>query len=47
MRTKADFGELPVKKYPVMADKETISDSLILVSLTKTEICRFELFLLT
>ena len=37
MNIKAPFGELPVRKYPVMAEMDTISESLILVSLTKTE----------
>jgi len=47
MSIKAPFGELPVKKYPVMADMDTINESRILVSLTKTEIRWFNLFLLT
>ena len=46
-RHKVPGTKLPVKKYPVMAETETINERGILVNLTKIEMGRIKLFLLT
>jgi len=46
-RIRVPGAELPVNKYPVMADMETMSERLILVNLTRIEIGCINLLLLT